>query len=161
MGLDPFSWAAIGVYAAIAGSATSAYSSYRSGQAQKDAADYQAQLNKLRAATAEQQGQIAQQQSDKDYAQAFGHGLTAEADSVLLEGRQGSSAQTWAIGAAREHATEKAMIAQQAEMQAWGFSTQATLDRMQGNSAARAGTMNATGTLLEGAGKGLWMWSQG
>jgi hypothetical protein len=134
---------------AIVGGGLAAYGQYTSGQAAKKAGDEQARLNTIRASMAEKQGMIAQVQSDKEYAQRVGHGRTATASGgVLLEGRAGSSYSDWAIGSAEEHAAEKAMIGQNAAMAAWGFESQANLDRYGGRMAARAGTYNAWGTGL-------------
>jgi hypothetical protein len=137
-----------------AGSAgMSAKSQADAGKAQSAALKDQASANRMRAAMSAQQGMIARNQSDKAFAQQYGHGVTATAaGGVLLEGREGSSNAQWAAGAMSEQAAERAMIAQNASMAAWGYNTQATADRKQAKYAQRAGNYNAGGTLLEGAG---------
>ncbi len=135
------------------GGALSSYGQYRSGQEQSEALKEQAKAGKIRAAQAEQQGMIAKRQSDKAFAQQYGHGATATAaGGVLLEGREGSSNAQWSAGAYGEQAAERAMIAQNASMAAWGYGTQAAADRRQAGFARRSGMYNAGGTMLETAG---------
>jgi hypothetical protein len=137
----------------LAGGGASAYSQKKAGDAQAAALKDQARTNKIRAAMSAQQGMIARNQSDKAFAQQYGHGVTATAaGGVLLEGREGSSNAQWAAGAMGEQAAERAMIAQNASMAAWGYNTQAVADNRQAGYARRAGNYNAGGTMLESAG---------
>lgn len=148
------------VGATVAGAALSAYGSYQSGQAQKEAANYQAKMDRQRASMAEQQGFVEQSKADKQFAQQMGYARTAQAGSVLLESA-GSSSADYALSAASEHAAEKAMIAQNAGMQAWGYSAQSELTKYQGKMAAQAGLFNAGGSLLSGIGQAGGMLSRG
>ncbi len=146
MGVDPVSLAIIGASASVAGGGMGAFSQFMAGQQQRRAADYQAQLNDTRAGLAEQQGNIKQYQQDIRYGQmASGEKTGAAARGVLVGAGSEANIQS---SMEQQHAMEKSIIAQQAGMQEWGYQTEAKEERYGGKMAARAGDMNAAGTML-------------
>lgn len=147
---DPVTVGLIAAGGQAVGGGVQAFGQYQAGVAQKKVADYQASLERVRASMAEQQGMVAQTQSDKGFAQQMGRARTAEAaGGVVVDGA--GSAQDYALSAAAEHAVEKFMIKQQAQQAIWGFQTQSDLLKYQGRMAKRAGVLNAAGSLLSSA----------
>lgn len=155
MGIDPVSLAIIGGSMAMAGGAASAYSSFSAGQAARRADDYQAKLNRDRAAQAEASGYVQQRQSDIQFGNVAARATTGMASNGLAIG-QGSAAD-YATSAAAQHATEKDIIGRNAGMQEFGFEANAAMDEYNGRMAARAGTMNAAGSMLQSAGSAASM----
>lgn len=134
--------------AMVASAAYSAYSQDQAGRAQNKAAKYQAKLDEMRAAQAESQGYIEQRQADLKYGNVLSRAQVGMASSGVLMG-QGSAAD-YNLSAADQHAIEKEIISRNAYSQEWGYKANATLMRYQGKMAQRSGSMNATGTMLEG-----------
>ena len=148
MGLEVLAIA--GMAAAVGGGAMSAYSQYSAGQAQKNAADYQAQLDDTRAGMAESQGYIQQRQSDIQFGNTLARAQTGVASNGLVLG-QGSAAD-YNISAAQQHAIEKDIIGRNAGMQEWGYNANASLERYQGKNAARSGDFGAIGSMMSSLG---------
>lgn len=155
--------ATLSLVAGIAGAGVSAMGSMAQGQAQKQAADYQAAVDRNNAILSQRQARDAvdrgaadQQTQMRKNADALGRARASYA-SRGIEGNFGSpldvmgdmaqfgklDTDTIGVNAAREAAGYEA---QSANSNASG-----TLKQMQGNNAETAGTIGAFGSLLSGA----------
>lgn len=150
---DPVSLTVTAVVLAGAGTGVSAYGQYKQGQYQKDMANYQASLQRQRGVLAQKMGEAEAAEAEKRHRQLIGSGLASFAgNGVLLESRAGSAAAMWEVDQNKELAYEKEKIRSNAELEAWGFKTNASALRSEGSNAAWAGNMGAAGTVLSGAG---------
>lgn len=150
-----------GAAASVAGSGMAAYGSYKQGQFQKDMAKYNASLNKRRAWYAQKNGEIDAAAAEKRHRQLMGAGRAAFAgNGVLLESRPESATAMWEVDQAKEMAWEKERIRSNAELEAWGFTSNASALVAEGKNAAWAGNMGAVGSILSGAGTAAFMGAQ-
>lgn len=155
--------ATLSLVAGIAGAGVSAVGSMAQGQAQKNAADYQAAVDRNNAILSQRQardaverGQADQQTQMRKNADALGRARASYA-SRGVEGNFGSpldvmgdmaqfgalDAKTIGVNSEREAA--------QYQAQAMSSNASATLKQQQGNNAETAGTIGAFGSLLSGA----------
>lgn len=152
MGASAATAATVGTMATISavGTGISAYSAYQQGQTAKDVANYNAQVADYQAKDTIARGGIAEDQQRQKTRQIMG------AQRAQM-GASGAVADSGSFGdiltnSAQFGEMDALTIRNNAMRQAWGSSTQAANDRFQGEAAARAGTMNAVGTVLGGAG---------
>jgi hypothetical protein len=157
----------------IIGGVVSAIGAMKQGQAQADAANYQAQVarnNEIIALQqsnlAKQDGAIKAQQQDMKSAQTLGtQRAVLGASGVDIE--SGSAREV--VASQSELARLDALTIQSnAERKAWGFDIEATnqkaqagLYRMQASHAKEAGMLNAFSSLLGGFGKVAGKWGGG
>lgn len=155
--------ATLSLVAGIASAGMGAIGSIAQGQAQKDAADYQAAVDRnnaillqRQARDAQERGQADQQTQMRKNADALGRARASYA-SRGVEGNFGSplevmgdmaqfgalDAKTIGVNASREAAGYEA--------QAMNSRASANLKEMQGNAAQTAGTIGAFNSLLSGA----------
>lgn len=139
----------IAIMAIVAGAGISAYSSYEQGQSQKAISNYNAQVAENEAKQRAQDAQVAAnaQRAQNEALKAKQRALFAKAGVVaagtplLVQAEQAATLEMSALEIERTGNMDAARLRSQAE-----------LDRMQGKSAARAGTMQAAGTVLSGVG---------
>lgn len=156
---------AVAAYAALAGAAVSAYGSYQQGQQSKKLGEYNAQVaerdaqqKESLAIDATRRGQIQEDiQRDKTRQNIASQrvAFAAGGDSLTDQSTQNIFGDTAAVGE-----LDALTIRSNAAREAWGIRndaanslTQATSSRMQGDAAARAGTISAIGTTISGASK--------
>lgn len=147
-----------GIVMSLAGAGMSAYSQYQAGESQKDAFDYQAKLNKQRAAMAETQGHIKQRQQDIEFGQKLAYAQTASASAGLSLGA--GSTLDYSMSAQEQHAIEKQIISRNAGMESWGYNASAAMNRFEGKSISLTSTMGAIGTGMSGLGSAAMMGSK-
>lgn len=146
MGLETLLIASVAATAIGAG--VSAYSSYQSGQATQRLMNYNAKLAEQDAMVRERDGRIlSNAQRDQNrrllarqralYAKS---GVDMTGTPLLVQAEQAGQLEMAALEVERQGSIEAGRARQQA-----------TLDRMQGRAASRAGTLNAAGTILQGA----------
>lgn len=140
------------------------------GQAQKQAADYQAAVDRNNAVLAQRQardaaerGQAEQQAAMRKTADALGRARASYA-SRGVEGNFGSPLEVMG-DMAQFGQLDTSTIRGNAEREALGYEAQAsnsrasaTLREMQGDNAAAAGTIGAFGSLISGAGSVASNW---
>lgn len=135
--------------ASLAGTGISAYAAYASGKSQKEAAKYNADV-------ADAQAHDALQRGADDAADVKERARRVGSSQVEAFSRSGVLATT---GTPLELLTETAGMGERdalktmnnAKREAWGYKSQAELDRYQGKAAGRGGILNAGGTFLTGA----------
>lgn len=150
-------WVGAGI--ALLGAAVGGYSSYQSGQAAKDAADYNAEMQKRAADDATERGAIEAADKRQQTKQLIARQHAAQAASGF------NTSQGTALDLMTESAgmgeLDALKILNNAQRQASGLKASADLETFKGSTAARAGTLNAAGSVLTGAattaryGKGL------
>jgi len=145
------------------GLATSAYSSYAQGKAAQQAANYQAAILENNAKITQIQAQQAVEQTESEkldvrrqYQRLTGTGKTAYAAGNVLLGS--GTPLAWETDVKQSEAEDISRLEYNLSLQKYGldveaqnYKNQAALTRMQGASAARAGTLGAFSTLLGGA----------
>lgn len=143
---DPFTAVAAG--AAVVGTAISAYSMYSAGQAQSEAANYNAKASEIQAQQALDAAKIdaSNQKLAADRAQA---GVRARVAGSGIDPGYGSPLLT-VMDNARQAETEHARILYGGEVKAAGLRSGAALSRFQGDQYARAGSIGAGINLFSG-----------
>lgn len=116
-----------------------AFGSYKQGQANQQAADYNANINMYNAALARQQGQIAADAQARDAKRIMGS-MVANYGASGVQVDQGSPVDVLA-DSARMAALDNLTIRYNAEMQAQSYEQQAQLAKMGGQAASTAGTL--------------------
>lgn len=140
---------AIALAFSVIGAGVSAYSAVQSGNAQKDAAEYNAEMGRRQAQDSLQRGAI-DAAAKKDRARKV---ASSQAEAAGMSGVGINSGTSLAL------LTETAGLGEldglrsvnNAQREAWGLKAQSVLDEFQGNAAQRGGYLNATGTLLSSA----------
>lgn len=170
---DPFTMAAIGIGATVAGGATSAYGQYAQGQSTKAMYGYQAGVAQLNQKIALQNrdytlqaGGTAVRQAGLKLGQMVGNQKVAQSGSGL-DLNQGSAekvrADTLALGE-EDIGTISTNYAKKAygyEVEAATKSAEAGADLIAGSNASKAGAISAAGTFLSTAGSVASKWYQG
>jgi hypothetical protein len=141
---------AIALAFSVIGAGVSAYSAVQSGESQKDAANYNATVDRQRAQDALQRGAI-EAAGKRDKARQIA------SSQVEAMSSSGISTNT---GTALDLLTETAGLGKldamrsmnNARREAWGLKASADLDVFEGKAAKRTGYLNAAGTLLSSAG---------
>ena len=171
------SWIVAAVAVTAIGGGISAYGQYQSGQAQKKMMNYQADVANQQAIlaqrTADQKTQLTQTQAMLDTKQL-------QRKYAILEGTQTATRAASGIGGGsvsegdiatdtfKTQNLDEQMIRynsdlkswdlqQHAGMEVWGLGNEATMSRMAGKNAARAGTTGAVGSVLQTAGSAMSM----
>lgn len=132
------------------GTGISAYNQYQQGKAQQSLDNYNASLEDQQAAVTQRDAAVNanrqryqnRQLQGTQHAAIGASGVVGDVGSPLLV--QAKQAAYMELNAQE---TER-----QGEVAAYNMRTQAQIDRYSGRVARRAGTMNAVGTLLQGAG---------
>lgn len=141
--------ALIMVAVTVAAAAASAYATYSASQAQEQAYKYNAK-------EAERQAEMAQQQTKFKAQQQAEHDARARAKARAITGASGvevgqGSSLLVDLDSAKQAELNYQAIRYQGEAQVRALQSQATLDRFQGNVAARQGLIGAGASLLGGA----------
>lgn len=149
----------VAVAISVIGAAVSAASQYQAGQSQKEAANYNARMQERAANDALNRGAIEASQV-KDKTRRLISAQIAASGAAGFDSSTGTNLDlsTEAAGFGELDALKTINNSQR---QAAGMSAQANLDRFQGAAASRAGTMNAAGTLLSGAGSAYYGFKKG
>jgi hypothetical protein len=135
--------------AMAAGTAASAYGQYKTGQGQQEIANANASIDQQKATQAQQIGSIQSNQQVLRTRQIIGAQTAAMGASGGVVDT-GSSSQI--LNDTQMSGTTNANIAANNSMQqAWGYDTQAGMERAQGAFSAQSGEWGATSTLLTGA----------
>ncbi len=150
--------AAAAVTASLVGTGLTAYSAYQQGQYTKDIANHNAQVDNLKTTEALNMGADAQAQQRARTAQILG----AQRAAFGASGLQGDSGSAGDILAdtARMGEQDAQTVRTNALKQAWGYQQDALSEQGQGEMAARAGSLNAMGTLLGGGAQAYGMWAK-
>jgi hypothetical protein len=140
--------------AAVASAAIGGYAAYQSGQSQKKAMKYNADMQELQALDASQRG-AAEAATKRDRARKISGSQAANmaASGVRIDSGTPLALLTETAGLGDLDALTSLNNAQR---EGWGYKGQATLDRYQGKAAGRAGVLNSAGTLLGGASKAYY-----
>lgn len=133
------------------GAAVSAGSAYQQGQDQKAWGNYNAQVANNNAIYAQQLGQYKEERQREADAYKRGKMATLFMKSGVQIDETSSAALVMDEQAVQDE-MEALMIRNGAQVEANRFRSQAVLDRMQGNAAARQGMLTAGATLLTSAG---------
>ena len=137
--------------ATAVGSGVSAYSSYQSGKATQRINEYNAKLAEQAALDKERDGKIianatrANNERIKSRQRALfakGGVVSGTGSPLMVMAEQAAQLEMGALDAERTATNESSSLR-----------TQAVLDRMAGKAARQAGTLNAVGTVLSGAGQ--------
>lgn len=141
--------ATVAAYASLAAAAVSGFATYKSGQSQKKAGKYNAEMQEMKALDATQRG-AAEAAGKRDRARKI---ASQQAEGMAASGVDIHSGTPLALLAETAGLGElDALTAvNNARREAWGYGAQGTLDRYQGKMAGRGGVLNAGGTLLGGA----------
>lgn len=139
----------IALVATVIGTGVSTYAAVEAGNAQKDAAEYNAEMGRMKAADALQRGSI-EGAAKRDRARRV---ASAQAEGAAMSGVAIDSGTPLAL------LTETAGIGEldalrsvnNAQREAWGLKAQGDLDVFQGRAAQRSGYLNGAGTFLNGA----------
>lgn len=149
-------WIAVGT--AIAGAATSAYSSYQSGKNQQKIAEYNAKVAETQALDARARGGYEANQKRREVASVLGQQQT----QMAANGIETSSGS--ALNLASDTAWAGEMDAKTIEVNAlraaYGYEQEAVGTRLQGKAAMKNARGAAYGSLLSGASKAGSMYSQ-
>lgn len=142
----------MGITAAVVGiiaAGVSAYGSYESGQSQKEAAEYNAEVQRNAAKAEIQSGNIKAQEM-RDKARKIAGTQAATFGAAGLDTTSGTASDI--LSETRMFGELDALRAiNNAESAAYGLKAQSELDLFQGRAAARGGMLTAGGTLLAGA----------
>lgn len=143
--------AALPMVLMVASAAVSAVGAVRSSQAQAAASDYNAQVARQNAQIAEAQGNAAAEAHSRDAQRKMGAAVAAYG-AAGVDTSSGSPSDVLA-DSARSAALDNLTIKYNAKLRAMGLEQQATLDNMSAANSRQAGVINATSSLLSGAGK--------
>jgi hypothetical protein len=133
----------------MAAAAVSAYGAYQQGKAQKQIANYNAQMQEYAAEDAIKRGTIAADQQRAKVRQ-----IAAQQRAIM--GASGVESDTGTFGRVLEQTAtlgelDARQIEANAQREAWGLRSGATITRAEGDWAKKAGAMSAFSTLLGGA----------
>lgn len=150
--------ATIATVALVAGGTMQAYSQYQQGKYQQAMGDYNAKVAEIQAQDALARGGI---EEDRQRARTR---MIMGAQRAAM-GSSGAEVDTGSFGNVLEQTAtmgeQDAMtIRQNAMRQAWGYESQADVDRFQGAAAKSTGTMNAMGSLLTTGGQAYGMYNK-
>ena len=139
-------------------SAVNAYSSYQSGQSEKQAADYNAKMMEQSAQDTIQRGA----DSAAEHRQKVKKMISSQVVGYAASGVDPNTGTPLDVGVetAGMGELDALRIVNNAQREAWGLNTQASLVRYRGKMAGRAGTMNAVGSILGGASEGVGMFAK-
>ena len=152
----PVTLAIIATAAAVTAAGISAYSAHQQGKFQSDMAKYQAKLATHRAAIATQEGAREAAEAAQRRRQDDASGLVQFAGNGLLIDQAPTSAPNlWEQDQMAELAREQFNIRRNAELAAWGYSTQGQMDSAQGQMAYAAGRLGAASALIGGVGSSI------
>lgn len=135
--------------ASTIGAGVSMYSSVKSGEAQKDAADYNAEMSRMKAQDSLQRGAIeaaAKQDRARKIAGSQREGAAMSGVAVDSGTPLDLLVETAGLGELDARRTMN-----NAHREAWGLGAQADLDEFQGKTARTGGYLNAAGTFLSSA----------
>jgi len=135
----------------VVGAAVSAVGAVRQAQAQAGAARYNAQIAEQNSQIATAQGNAAAEAQSRDAQRKMG-AMVASYGAAGVDVSSGSPADVLA-DSARSAALDNLTIRYNSKLRAMGFDQQAALDRSTADNADTAGYINATSSLLQGAGK--------
>lgn len=146
---EPATLATIASVSAVISAGVGGYAAYESGQSQKEAAKYNAEMGRMKAQDALQRGAL--EASNK----------RAQARKIASTQAEGAAMSNLAIdtGTPLSLLTETAGLGEldalrsinNAQREGWGMKAQSSLDEYQGRAAATTGMLNAGSTFLGGA----------
>ncbi len=139
------------VVATVLASAVSAYASYKSGQSQKEAAEFNASMSEQQAANAREAARVKSEQAQRAYSRQLAS-MRAGYSAAGLELSTGTPLMVL-MDSASEAAKDIERIKKGGESQANLFQGEAGLQRLMGNAAYTAGVLGAGVSLLGGASK--------
>lgn len=140
------------------GSLSSANQANQAGKAAQASAQYNAQVSEAQAQDALRRGELEAGQVRNRTQQQLGRQATAVAGAGV-DVSTGSALDLFADTAAFGSMDEQT-VRSNAMREAYGYSTQATSQRMQGQNARQAGRNQATSSILGGAARGFNLWDQ-
>jgi hypothetical protein len=140
-----------------AGTVMGAYSSYEAGKQQQAVDEYNAKVADSQASDAMARGEVTVNDLRRDARRISGaqRASLAAQGIALDDGSAAAAIDDTERQVVRDINTARLNTAREA----WGFKVQATSSRTSGKLARRAGTLNATGQLIGGAGKTAELYS--
>jgi len=142
-------WGISAAITSIVAAGVSAYSSYESGQSQKKASEYNAEMQNRAAKQEIQQGNIKAQEM-RDRARKIAGTQAAGFGAAGLDTTSGTASDI--LDESRMFGELDALRSiNNAQRTAYGLQAQSELDLWQGHAAARGGMLSAAGSLLSGA----------
>ena len=139
-----------------AGIGVQAYSTYQQGKFNRDMNRYQASLNKQRAKISTDSAEREAADAALRRRQLVAEGKTQfAANGLLLDAEPTSAPNIWEQDQAAELAIEQYDIRRNAQLAAWGYNTQAVIDRSSGDMAYSAGRLGASSALIGGVGSSI------
>lgn len=152
----PVTMTIIAATAIAAGAGMSAYASQQQGKFQKDMMNYQADLARQRARIAGQNAEIQAQRLAQQRRMETASGMTEfAANGMLIDGDPNAAPNVWEQDMAAETAWQIEELRTQAEYEAWGFNSNASMLTAQGSMARKGAILEGWGTGLSGAGSAL------
>lgn len=119
-------------------------SAMQAGKFNKEMSNYQSKMNSARAARALQNGEVQQNEAAARRKQLIATGLTEfAANGLLIDAGPASAPAVWEQDQAAELAYDRLAIKENAEAEAWGFESQAKLDKTAGAMASHQGQLSA------------------
>lgn len=141
---------------AMVGAGVSGYAAVKSGESQKEAMDYNAEMDRQKAQDALQRGAIdaaAKQDRARKIASTQAEGAAMSGVSLDTGTPLALLTETAGLGE-----LDKLRSINNAQRVAWGMNAQADLDKYQGEGAQTAGYLNGAGTFLNGAASSYYGW---
>ena len=152
----PVTLAVIAAAAAVTAAGISAYSAHQQGKFNRDMNRYQASLNKQRAKISTDSAEREAADAALRRRQLVAEGKTQfAANGLLLDAEPTSAPNIWEQDQAAELAIEQYDIRRNAQLAAWGYNTQAVIDRSSGDMAYSAGRLGASSALIGGVGSAI------
>ena len=153
---------ATAIAASGAAAGLQAYGSHQQGKYQKGMAEYQRGLEIQRAAEAREAAGAATMEQAERRRQQLGTARTAAAaGGGMLDASPLDASQMWEQDQAYLGAYEASKIQRDAELQSWGFLSNADMLQSQGRMATYAGNMGAGGAVIGGIGQASGYAAQG
>lgn len=154
--------AAVATVATVAAAGLSAYGQMQQGKYQKDMAEYQRSLDIQRAAeTRDAAGAAIMEQAERRRQQLATARTSTAAGGGMLDASTLDASNMWEQDQAYLGAYESEKIKRQAELQEWGFLSNADMTRSQGQMASWAGNLGASGAIIGGVGQATGQIAQG
>lgn len=143
----------LAVVGSLAGAGISAYSAQQTGKFNSDMARYQAKLNDQRSSLAKEAGKRESEEAALRRRLLVGQGKTQfAANGLLLDGAPTSAPNVWEQDQMAELAYEQDAIRRNAELSAWGYTSQSAMDRSSASMASFSGRLGTASALIGGAG---------
>lgn len=150
---EPISLSLITLGLTAAGTAVGAVGNYMQGQAEGEAADFNAHLSDIQAGDARQRGEVEASR----YRSAGTRMVAQQRVAAGASGIEGKSVEDLMLDTALMSERDAETVRNNAAREAWGYEVQAADLRLRGAGARSRGVFGAGGTILGGIASGLSM----